>query len=58
MDKIRNRSNNSISYIDSLVGETVAELKKKGLWENTILFVVGDHGRNSATLASARPHGP
>lgn len=56
MDKIRNRSNNSISYIDSLVGETVAELKKKGLWENTILFVVGDHGQEFCDLGIGKGH--
>lgn len=30
-------------YVDSAVGELVADLKKEGLWDNTILMFYGDH---------------
>lgn len=40
----KNRYKNSIYYADSLVGEIVEDLKQKGLYENTIIIVTGDHG--------------
>ncbi|RKP55096.1 LTA synthase family protein [Cohnella endophytica] len=30
-------------YVDSAVGELVADLKEEGLWDNTILMFYGDH---------------
>ncbi|WP_162027259.1 MULTISPECIES: sulfatase [unclassified Lentimonas] len=33
-----------ISYVDSLVGEMVAELKVANLYEDTIIVFMGDHG--------------
>jgi arylsulfatase A-like enzyme len=35
----------SIHYTDSGIGEIVAFLKSRGLYENTILAVTGDHGQ-------------
>jgi len=34
----------SISYIDAQVGKLVGELKRLGLYENTIIVIWGDHG--------------
>jgi arylsulfatase A len=34
----------TMQHLDLLIGEIVEELKQLGLWENTILFVVGDNG--------------
>lgn len=33
-----------ISYIDAQIGKLIAELKKNGVYDNTIIVVVGDHG--------------
>lgn len=33
----------AIHYADAALGEFVAQLKAEGLWENTILYVYGDH---------------
>jgi arylsulfatase A-like enzyme len=35
---------NSIHYTDSAIGQLVAMLINKGLWEDTLLLVTGDHG--------------
>ena len=34
----------SVSYVDALVGDIVAHLKKLDIYENTIIVVWGDHG--------------
>ena len=34
----------SVSYIDALVGDLLKNLKKVGLYENTIIVLWGDHG--------------
>ncbi|MDF1698085.1 MAG: sulfatase [Saprospiraceae bacterium] len=34
----------SVSYIDALIGDLVAHLKKINLYDNTIIVVWGDHG--------------
>ncbi|RLD60162.1 MAG: sulfatase [Bacteroidetes bacterium] len=34
----------SISYIDAQIGKVIEELKKLGLYENTIIVIWGDHG--------------
>jgi len=33
-----------IAYVDDTVGKIVADLRQKGMFENTVLVVVGDHG--------------
>ena len=40
-----NRYKNSVHYIDSLIGQLFAELKERGLDQNTIIIVSGDHGQ-------------
>ena len=41
---LKNRYLNAVSFVDSLLGEVFARLKERGLWENTIVIVTGDHG--------------
>ncbi|WP_082063315.1 LTA synthase family protein [Paenibacillus sp. IHBB 10380] len=33
----------SIHYVDSALGQFVEQMKDQGLWDNTILYVYGDH---------------
>jgi membrane-anchored protein YejM (alkaline phosphatase superfamily) len=40
----RNRHNNSVFYVDRLIGEVLAALRKAGLYDETIVLVTGDHG--------------
>jgi hypothetical protein len=42
---LRNRYRNSLHYVDSLVGETFDELASRGLLENSVVVVTGDHGQ-------------
>jgi arylsulfatase A-like enzyme/Tfp pilus assembly protein PilF len=35
-----------IAYVDSLIGQVVEELEKKGLLEKTLIIIVGDHGES------------
>ncbi|MEN6311963.1 MAG: sulfatase-like hydrolase/transferase, partial [Acidobacteriota bacterium] len=35
-----------IAYVDDLVGRVVDELKAKGLYENTVIVITGDHGES------------
>lgn len=39
-----NRYRNSVYYVDTLVGEVIAALEKKGLMEETVVVITGDHG--------------
>jgi len=41
---MKNRYLNDINFIDSLVGDLINFLKQSGLFENTVIFVTGDHG--------------
>lgn len=40
-----NRYRNSLHYVDSLVGEAFAALESRGLLENSVVIVTGDHGQ-------------
>lgn len=40
-----NRYKNSVNYVDSLVGEVLQRLEEKGLLENTVVLITGDHGQ-------------
>lgn len=40
-----NRYRNSLHYVDSLVGEAIAALETRGLLENSVVIVTGDHGQ-------------
>ncbi|WP_162605046.1 DUF3413 domain-containing protein [Geomonas terrae] len=39
-----NRYRNSVYYVDTLVGEVLVALEKKGLMEQTVVVITGDHG--------------
>ena len=34
----------SVSYVDALLGDLIAHMKKLGIYENTIIILWGDHG--------------
>jgi len=34
----------AVSFVDSELGRVISEVKELGLWENTIIVVLGDHG--------------
>ena len=38
------RTCQTVTGIDNLVGEVIAELKRKGIAENTIIVFTSDHG--------------
>ena len=40
----RARYLNSVHYTDAVIGQLIAMLKARGLYENTIIAVTGDHG--------------
>ena len=42
---LHNRYRNSIHYVDSLVGKVLAEVKERGLLENSVVLITGDHGQ-------------
>jgi len=35
-----------IAYVDDLIGRVIEELKTKGLYENTVIVIAGDHGES------------
>ncbi len=35
-----------VSYVDSHVGQVVSDLKEKGLYDETLIILVGDHGEH------------
>jgi membrane-anchored protein YejM (alkaline phosphatase superfamily) len=39
-----NRYRNSLGYVDSQIERVVRELERRGLLENTLVFITGDHG--------------
>jgi hypothetical protein len=41
----RNRYLSSVHYVDSLVGEVLAEIEQQGLLQSSIVIVTGDHGQ-------------
>lgn len=42
--RMRNRYWNSLAHIDSLIGQTAEFLRARGLLENTVFLILGDHG--------------
>jgi membrane-anchored protein YejM (alkaline phosphatase superfamily) len=40
-----NRYLNSLHYIDELMGKVLAQLEQKGMLENTLIVITGDHGQ-------------
>src|SRR5439155_6552568 len=51
----KNRYDNSLRYLDAQVGKLVETLQRQGLFDHTILVIVGDHGENFGP-ASPPPH--
>jgi hypothetical protein len=39
-----NRYRNALHYVDALVGELIAEMKRENLFEKSVIIVTGDHG--------------
>lgn len=39
-----NQYNNSIHFVDSLIGQLKAGLESRDLWQDTIVVITGDHG--------------
>ena len=39
-----NRYRNALHYVDSLVGELIAAMKRENLFEKSVIIVTGDHG--------------
>jgi hypothetical protein len=44
MALIKNRYKNSLHYVDSNIHRLIEALQQRGLLENTLVFVMGDHG--------------
>lgn len=44
IDAVRNQYDDSAYYIDQQLGRLVGHLQQKGLWDNTIFVLTGDHG--------------
>jgi hypothetical protein len=44
IEPLKNRYRNSIYYIDSLFGRFFKQLKEKGLYEEAVIAITGDHG--------------
>jgi arylsulfatase A-like enzyme len=44
-----------LKHLDDGVGEVVATLKRKGIWENTLLFYLSDNGGANAMSADNTP---
>ncbi|HEY6640629.1 DUF3413 domain-containing protein [Povalibacter sp.] len=40
-----NRYRNSVHYVDSLVGRVLADIEARGLLENSLIMITGDHGQ-------------
>ena len=40
-----NRYRNSLHYVDSLIGEALSALESRGLLDNSVIIVTGDHGQ-------------
>ena len=43
-DRYQNRYLNALRHSDAVLGNLLAQLKKQGLYESTLVVVVGDHG--------------
>lgn len=44
LECIKNRYRNSIAYVDSLMGKFFSTLKEKGIYDEAIIAITGDHG--------------
>ena len=46
VEQTKDKLDASIKFADEQIGRLVEHLKKKGIWDNTILIVLSDHGEN------------
>ncbi len=44
IELLKNRYRNAIHYVDSLLGRVIAAIRKKGLYDESVIVVTGDHG--------------
>jgi len=44
MEFIKNRYKNALHYVDEEIGRALQSLEEQGLMDNTLVFVMGDHG--------------
>lgn len=42
---LHNRYRNSVHYVDGLIGQALTAMKQRGLLENSVIVVTGDHGQ-------------
>jgi membrane-anchored protein YejM (alkaline phosphatase superfamily) len=42
---LRNRYRNSVHYVDGLIGRVLTAMEQRGLLDNSIIVVTGDHGQ-------------
>ncbi len=45
-DKLQQTYWNAVSHSDEQLGELVATLKRKGMWEDSVVVITGDHGED------------
>ena len=50
MELIRNRYKNSMHYVDAEIERLLQALQQRGLMDNTLVFVMGDHGEEFREL--------
>ena len=56
MTEIKNRYLNAAHHVDRQIGRVVAHLREKGLLDNTIVIVLGDHGEEFMERSSRWGH--
>ncbi len=44
LDRVINKYDNALRYVDTQVGQLIEWLKQNGLYENSLIVVVSDHG--------------
>ncbi len=50
MHYIENRYRNSLHYVDTQIDRALQTLEERGLMDNTLVFIVGDHGEEFGEL--------
>jgi membrane-anchored protein YejM (alkaline phosphatase superfamily) len=44
MPQLKNRYKNSLHYVDAQIGRAIRALEDRGVMDNTLVFIAGDHG--------------
>ena len=52
VDLLRNRYKNSLHYVDAQIGRALQALEQNALLDNTLVFIVGDHGEEFGECGS------